>query len=191
MIERRNQSVTQAEANLYYENMDIDLSNKYSNIYRFILFSAGTCFIYPPAFMICAFTISIFYWEDKYLLLRRYVIPHKLDFILTRKMQKIMWMFPMMMAITNLIIMFVPISDGKAFEEGKYSKAYYYLSIIALLCSIVIYLGGCNWVISGLKLLIKKKNVEERKVPDYKDIELDFEEDYWHHYPYFKFSKKK
>lgn len=66
--------------------------------------------------IICLITLTVFYWEDKILILRRYVIAHKLNFYLTAKLQKIMWMFPMMMAITNLVIMFVPIQDGKAFE---------------------------------------------------------------------------
>lgn len=130
--------------------MQIDLSNKYSNIYRFVLFSAGVCFIFPPALIICLFALCVFYWEDKILLLRRYVVAHKVNFGLTEKLQKIMWFFPLMMATTNLIIMFVPIRDGKAFEEGKYSKAYYYLSIIAMISTLVIFLGGCNWVIKGL-----------------------------------------
>jgi hypothetical protein len=42
--------------------MQIDLSNKYSNIYRFVLFSAGVCFIYPPALLICLITLTVFYW---------------------------------------------------------------------------------------------------------------------------------
>ena len=95
--------------------MQIDLSNKFSNVFRFVLFSAGVCFIYPPAMIICLFTLIVFYWEDKILLLRRYVIGHKLNYYLVAKLYKILWMFPMMMAITNLIIMFVPIRDGKAF----------------------------------------------------------------------------
>lgn len=111
-----NIAVTQAEANQHYENMQIDLSNKYSNVYRFILFTAGVCFIFPPALIICLFTLSVFYWEDKYLMLRRYVIAHKLNFTLTYKLQKLMWYFPLMMATTNLIIMFVPIRDGSAFR---------------------------------------------------------------------------
>lgn len=27
-------------------------------------------------------------------------------------------------------------------------------------------------------------------MPDYKDIEMDFEEDYWHYYPYFRLKKQ-
>lgn len=127
--------------------MQIDLSNKYSNVYRFVLFTAGVCFIFPPALIITLITLSVFYWEDKYLLLRRYVIAHKLNFRLTEKLQKILWAFPLMMATTNLIIMFVPIQDGKAFEEQKYSKAFYYLSVIALIVSAIVFLGGCKWVV--------------------------------------------
>lgn len=61
-IENNEVAVTQAEANLDYENMQIDLSNKYSNIYRFVLFSSGVCFIFPPALIICLFTLCVFYW---------------------------------------------------------------------------------------------------------------------------------
>ncbi len=61
-----------------------------------------------------------------------------------------------MMATTNLIIMFIPIYDGKVFEEGKYSKSYYYLSIFALIASVVIYLGGCNWITAGIDRLFFK-----------------------------------
>lgn len=95
--------------------MSIDISNKYSNIYRFMLFSAGICCIFPPALIMCLITLIILYWEDKYLLLRRYVVVHKLNFYLTRRLQGLMWMFPVMLAITNFIVMFVPISDGKVF----------------------------------------------------------------------------
>lgn len=111
----RGMAVTQAEANLDYENMQIDMSNKYGNIYRFVLFSAGICLIYPPALMVCLLSILAFYWLDKYLLLRRYVPAHKVGFRLTFQMQRIMWLFPLLQALTNLVIMYVPIRDGKAF----------------------------------------------------------------------------
>jgi hypothetical protein len=52
--------------------------------------------------------------------------------------------------------MFIPIYDGKVFEEGKYSKSYYYLSIFALIASVVIYLGGCNWITAGIDRLFFK-----------------------------------
>ena len=98
--------------------MQIDLSNKYGNIYRFILFGAGISFIYPPALIITVLSITAFYWLDKYLLLKRYVTPHKAGFRLTIQIQKIMWLFPLLLAMTNLVIMYVPIRDGSAFENG-------------------------------------------------------------------------
>ena len=159
-IEKFDEPVTQAEANSYYENMQVDLSNKYGNIFRFVLFAAGICYIYPPALIVCAASIAGFYWMDKYLVLRRYVIAHKVGFRLTRNFQKIMWMMPMIMASTNLVIMFVPIRDGSAFEEGKYSRGYYYASIATMLVTIVIYIGGCNWVISFLKKFFFKEKAK-------------------------------
>ena len=109
--------------------------------------------------MICAATICGFYWLDKYLLLRRYVIPHHVGFRLTKNMQKIMWLMPMLMAATNLVIMFVPIRDGKAFEDGKYSRGYYYASIMVMVLTVVVYFGGCNWVIAILKKLCFSKSI--------------------------------
>lgn len=114
----RGLPVTQAEANFDYENMQIDLSNKYGNIYRFVLFSAGICLIYPPALTVCFLSILVFYWLDKYLLLRRYVPPHKVGGRLNIQMQRIMWLFPFLQACTNIVIMYVPIRDGGAFENG-------------------------------------------------------------------------
>ena len=182
--------------------MQMDLSNKYGNILRFVLFSAGVFFIYPPALFICVASISVFYWMDKYLLFRRYVIPHRLGFRLTRDLQKILWLMPMLMASTNLVIMFVPIRDGSAFKEGKYSRGYYYASIVTMVATIIIYLGGCNWIIALARSTCSstvKKSVPETRVrrnsqiqhPLYKEIEMEFDQDYWHHYPYFKIQKRK
>lgn len=70
--------------------MQIDLSNKYGNIYRFVLFTAGIGTIWPPSFIICLIALLMFYWLDKYLLLRRYVTPCKLGYSLTKKQQKFM-----------------------------------------------------------------------------------------------------
>ena len=197
-VEKFGEPMTQAEANSYYENMQVDLSNKYGNVFRFVLFAAGTCFIYPPALIICAGSLGIFYWMDKYFLLRRYVISHKVGFRLTSQLQRILWLMPMLMASTNLVIMFVPIRDGSAFEEGQYSRGYYYASIVTMIATIIIYLGGCNWVIAFLKkfffrtpaLQTRPSAHSHSQYPTYHEIEMEFDEDYWHHYPYFKVSKK-
>lgn len=111
----RGLAVTQAEANLDYENMPIDISNKYGNIYRFVMFSAGIACVYPLAFPICFLTLVGFYWIDKILLLRRYVPPFKLGYRTSSKMQKIMMIFPVLFSTMNLIIMFIPVGDGQAF----------------------------------------------------------------------------
>jgi hypothetical protein len=58
--------------------------------------------------------------------------------------------------------------------------------------SIIIFLGGCKWITKIIKKFFYKeeKNVEHKR-PQYKNIENDFEEDYWHNYPYFKLKKRE
>lgn len=94
----------------------MDLSNKYANVYRFVLFTAAIGTVWPMSFLVCFITLLMFYWLDKYLLLRRYVVSCKLGYSLTRRQQKYMEVFPVMFSVMSLVIMFIPIKDGKAFE---------------------------------------------------------------------------
>lgn len=73
-IEKGWLAVSQAEANMSFENMSLDLCYKYGTMYRFLLFSGGIAIIYPFSFLICLIALSCLYWLDKYLLLRRYSI---------------------------------------------------------------------------------------------------------------------
>lgn len=95
----------------------------------------------------------------------------------------------MLLATTNLIIMFVPVQDGTAFQEQKYSKAFYYFSVVALAFSLLLFVGGSRWVVLGLGKLLKEE-AGKRKQPEYRSIENDFDQDYWHYYPYFKIKKR-
>jgi len=96
--------------------MNFDVCHKISTIYRFLLFTAGIAIIYPPSIAICAFALTILYWLDKYLLLRRYSITVKLTSRFSLMVQRIMNQFPIYLSLTNLLVMFIPIQSGKAFE---------------------------------------------------------------------------
>lgn len=109
-------AVSQAEANISYENMNFDICYKYGTMYRFLLFSAGIAIIYPLCFFICLFAISCLYWLDKYLLLRRYSITDRVTYRFTLLSQKIMGQFPIYLSLSNFLVMFIPIQDGTAFE---------------------------------------------------------------------------
>jgi hypothetical protein len=52
---------------------------------------------------------------DKYFFLNRYVVSQKIGSRLSLKNQKLMGLFPIFFSITNLIIMVIPVEDGKAF----------------------------------------------------------------------------
>ncbi len=95
--------------------MNFDISYKYGTVYRFLLFTAGIACLFPLSIFICFLAISSFYWFDKYLLLNRYTISQKQGSKIILKNQSIMGQFPIYLATTNLIIMFIPIIDGKAF----------------------------------------------------------------------------
>jgi hypothetical protein len=116
-IEKGWLAVSQAEANVSFENLNLDICHKYGTIYRFVLFSAGIAIIYPLSFLICLIAISSLYWLDKYLLLRRYAITVKVSSRFTLMAQGIMGQMPIYLSITNLLVMFIPIQDGTAFKE--------------------------------------------------------------------------
>jgi hypothetical protein len=115
-IKKGSIAVSQAEANVSFENMNFDICYKYGTMYRFLLFSAGIAILYPLSFFICLFAISSLYWLDKYLLLRRYAITVKLSSRYTLLAQGIMSQLPIYLSITNFLVMFIPIQDGTAFQ---------------------------------------------------------------------------
>lgn len=99
--------------------------------------------------------------------------------------------FPIYLSLTNFIVMFIPIQDGRAFQEQKYSKAYYYLSVIGLVLSFLNYMFGNTWLKKILKTVVNKKLLsEDSPLIFYKDIENNLENDYSHNYPYFRVIKK-
>lgn len=160
-------------------------------MYRFLLFSAGIAIIYPLCFFICLLAISCLYWVDKYLLLRRYSITDRVTSRFTLLAQKIMGQFPIYLSLSNFLVMFIPIQDGTAFEEQKYSKAYYYLSVIALILSFVCYFAGNGWIKALIRMAANDPQKEDETVNiPYKDIENNLLKDYSHDYPYFRVSDK-
>jgi hypothetical protein len=171
--------------------MNFDICYKYGTMYRFLLFSAGIAIIYPLSFFICLLAISALYWVDKYLLLRRYAITLKVSSRFTLLAQGLMGQLPVYLSLTNLLVMFIPIQDGTAFKEQRYSKTYYYLSIVAVVISLLNYLAGNDWLKALIRFAISERALgEEEGSPLYKDIENTLSIDYSHDYPYFRVAKK-
>jgi hypothetical protein len=109
LIRTHRIAVSQAEANLAFENMNFDICHKYGTAYRFFLFTGGIAIIYPPSLIICFVALGLIYWFDKILLLRRYSITVKLCVRFTLMAQKLMWQFPIYISLANLLVMFIPI----------------------------------------------------------------------------------
>lgn len=96
--------------------MNLDLCYKYGSAYRFLIFSAGIAILYPLSIFICALALTAFYWIDKYLLLRRYALTLKLTSRFSVMSQKILAQFPIYLSLTTLLVMFIPVQDGSAFD---------------------------------------------------------------------------
>jgi biotin transporter BioY len=78
---------------------------------------------------------------------------------------------PIYLSLTNLLVMFIPIQDGTAFKEQRYSKTYYYLSVIALIASLLNYLVGNDWIKTIIKFAVSDSNAGEQSGTTlYKDI---------------------
>jgi hypothetical protein len=172
--------------------MNFDVCHKYGTIYRFVIFTAGIAVIFPPAVLICLVALGGLYWVDKYLLLRRYSISEKITRQFSIMAHRLLGQFPVYLSITNLLIMFIPIQDGSAFQGQKYSKAYYYLSITALVISLLTYWIGDEWVQAIVAAAV---GTPPEAVPDshpktYRELESEFEVDYSHNYPYFRVSRQ-
>lgn len=105
--------------------------------------------------------------------------------------QQIMGQLPIYLSITNLLVMFIPIQDGTAFKEQRYSKTYYYLSVIALIISVANYMAGNEWLKNIIRFASSDKGTgDEEESALYKDIENNLLIDYSHEYPYFRVTKR-
>lgn len=151
--------------------MNFDICYKYGTMCRFLLFSAGIAIIYPLSFFICLLAISAIYWLDKYLLLRRYAVTVKVNSRFTILAEALLGQMPIYLSLTNLLVMFIPIQDGTAFKEQRYSKTYYYLSVIALIASLLNYFVGNQSIKTIIRFAISDGDSgEENGTILYKDI---------------------
>lgn len=78
---------------------------KYSHAYRLLLFTAAVSPLIPNALMISIGVLVIIYVVDKYLLLRRLMCQYKLGYALSARMLRMLNMYPLLIAFTNLMIM--------------------------------------------------------------------------------------
>ena len=152
--------VSQGEANRSFESINFDLCYKYGTIYRFLIFTAGITPLYPLAIFICGLALSALYWLDKYLLLRRYSITLKMTARFSVMVQHLMALFPIYLSATTLLVMFIPVQDGSAFEGSSYTKVYYYLSGSAFIVSLLNYYIGYGWYKKSLRYCLNIKDLE-------------------------------
>lgn len=187
--------VTQAEANLYFEEQPVDMAQRYSHVFRCVLFTAIASPIIPNALLVSIAVLALMYWNDKYLLLRRYTCQYKLGYTLPCKMLEVLDIYPLLLVASNTLLMYVPIradKDNRVFSQQ--SPAFFYVSLGLMFAVLVIYLFPTSLIFRFFKRVFRASltnNNHNKFSMTYKERELEFREDYSHYYPSFRVSKAK
>lgn len=75
--------------------------------------------------------------------------------------QQLLSQVPIYLSLTTLIVMFIPVQEGSAFEELQYSKVYYYFSVGGVVLSVANYVFGNAWMKRVYRALLKVRDREE------------------------------
>lgn len=147
---------TQAEANLYFEEQPIDMAQRYCHVFRCVLFAAIACTVIPNSLLISIAVLALMYWNDKYLLLRRYTCQNKLGYALPSKMLDVLDVYPLLLAISNTLLMYVPVrADKDNVVFADHSPTFFYASLGCMIAVLVLYLLPTSLMLRILKRLFK------------------------------------
>jgi len=79
-------SLTQMEANLLYEGVTFDMPKKYAGLIKIVLLTAFYAPAMPFALIFTIFGLTLWFWADKYMLLKHMSLPKSIDDDLTEAM---------------------------------------------------------------------------------------------------------
>jgi hypothetical protein len=171
------------------------MAQRYSHVFRCVLFTAIVSPIIPNAVLISLAVLGLIYWNDKYLILRRYTCRFKLGFDLPKKMMGILDLYPVFIAVSNTLLMYVPIrADKNNHVFSQQSPTFFYVSLGITLGVLVIYFSPTALIFRLFKKIFQdslSNNSRNNFSKSYKEREFEFVEDYSHHYPCFRVSKMK
>lgn len=97
--------ISQIDANLVFENIPIDIAQRYANVSKTVLLTFCYAPLLPTAFFFSAAGLFFEYWVCKYLLLRRHNWPKKLSGELSAVMIEVLPWAVLLYSIMNYICM--------------------------------------------------------------------------------------
>ena len=177
-LERKGEfynQTTQAQANLIYENGSCDIALRYANILKLLYFNAMYGVVLPIGFAMSILGLIFNYWVDKYLLLRRWTSPHKINRKLGKQMVGALERYVVVFAAANVAQYFLPVYAGTAKAVSPYFLSFsFMLTLLSLVVSLVYHIGLPNWKINK-----KIFNVKDRVANvTYEEAQQDFLETY-------------
>ncbi|CAG9334203.1 unnamed protein product [Blepharisma stoltei] len=161
--------LTQIEANKIWENPQVDMAQRYSNILKTLL----VCFIFAPLFplglAIGLGSVIIEYWTDKIILLRRHSRPRTYGDAMSKNMLNWIPILILAYATSNCIFQYIMYKENLYFPLG------------GLCACLVIFLAPC-------KCFLKKLNttyipIQDGENDNYEDSAINFNEDYLRNNP--------
>ncbi|OMJ81749.1 hypothetical protein SteCoe_17745 [Stentor coeruleus] len=159
-------SITQGEANIIWENPPVDMAQRYANYMKTLMIIFVFAPIFPIGLLIGFISMTIQYWTDKYLLLRRHSRPPKLGTGLSDNMIKWMPILTILYAGSNLITYMLK-------SENSHSLLHFIpCGVFCFAVFFFIFPCKCSCFRS------KKKNMILKSEEDYNEEVLGFVEDY-------------
>jgi hypothetical protein len=96
------------------------------------------------------------YWDDKYLMLRRYTCQYKLGYDLPKKMMGMLDFYPFFVVISNTLLMYVPIkADKNNHVFSIQSPGYFYASLGIMIAFFIITFSPTNLLFRLFTLIFK------------------------------------
>jgi len=163
-------SITQGEANLIWENPPVDMAQRYANYMKTLLIVFVFSPIFPLGLFIGTISMTLQYWTDKYLLLRRHARPPQLSSKLSDNI--IQWM-PVLIVSYSVIPIQVSNFVTYSLKSDPSNDYLHWVPYGVIAFSVFFFLFPCKC--SCLKYKRKKITYEEN---DFEVQNLDFVEDY-------------
>jgi len=168
---QENSRMTQKEAQVLFEDPQVDMSYKYALLIKTMLLTAFYAPAIPISIILAVVGLVFVYWVDKYILLRRSALPFSLGSELTESMLEYLEWMTFMYAVGNLLIVYSleDSTDHLAFRTVP--KFWVWATLIVSILHIFLPMDLINQ-----KLLILKDEVTENLT--YDKARFEFYTDY-------------
>ena len=164
--------LNQRKAHKLFEDPSIDMSSKYSLLVTTVLLAAFYAPALPVALIFAMICLTLIYWSDKYILLRRTALPFSLGSELPESMIEHLEWAIFLYACGNAIVAYTLVDNTGELAYSTIPKYWVWLSMAVSLLHIVLPMQLIN------EKLFKIKSRQENRKETYEDSKPKFFTDY-------------